>query len=252
MLLADNTGQKYDPWVVFKIRPSTVATTRDENTGFRHGFSRVMWQDMEALEKETRTAIFANGWWNSDLSLQYLQHFFGHRSRTDDPVMLIWDDFSAHWTADIIAFAAKKNVVLQRVPPGYTHCCQPADISWNKPLKDRMRLFWTAYLKAECSKVLACSGEKEPKLTPPDRKRVLCWLHAAWSGLSTTSVKGGFKRIDLLFDGRDNTPSRSVESTEVEDGLVDALQALSWLDAEVGDVCWDDDIVDRHIYQEEA
>ncbi|KAE9235371.1 hypothetical protein PF001_g11272 [Phytophthora fragariae] len=86
----------------------------------------------------------------------------------------------------------------------------------------------TAYKsKAECSKVLACSGEKEPKLTPPDRKRVLCWLHAAWSGLSTTSVKGGFKRIDLLFDGRDNTPSRSVESTEVEDGLVDALQALS-------------------------
>ncbi|KAE9009725.1 hypothetical protein PF011_g10138 [Phytophthora fragariae] len=79
----------------------------------------------------------------------------------------------------------------------------------------------------QCSKVLACSGEKEPKLTPPDRKRVLCWLHAAWSGLSTTSVKGGFKRIDLLFDGRDNTPSRSVESTEVEDGLVDALQALS-------------------------
>ncbi|KAE8973075.1 hypothetical protein PR003_g28582 [Phytophthora rubi] len=115
-----------------------------------------------------------------------------------------------------------------------------------------MRLFWTAYLKAECSKVLACSGEKEPKLTPPDRKRVLRWLHAAWSGLSTTTVKGGFKHIDLLFDGRDNTPSRPVESTEVEDGLVDALQALSWLDAEVGNVCWDDDIVDRHIYQEEA
>ncbi|KAE8969407.1 hypothetical protein PR001_g27508 [Phytophthora rubi] len=144
MLLADNTGQKYDPWVVFKIRPSTVATTRDENTRLRHGFSR------------------------------------------------------------------------------------------------------------ECSKVLACSGEKEPKLTPPDRKRVLRWLHAAWSGLSTTTVKGGFKHIDLLFDGRDNTPSRPVESTEVEDGLVDALQALSWLDAEVGNVCWDDDIVDRHIYQEEA
>ncbi|KAE8889097.1 hypothetical protein PF005_g17768 [Phytophthora fragariae] len=61
MLLADNPGQKYDTWVVFKIRPSTVATTRDENTRLRHDFSRGMWQDMEALEKETYTAIFANG-----------------------------------------------------------------------------------------------------------------------------------------------------------------------------------------------
>ncbi|KAE8994099.1 hypothetical protein PF010_g16796 [Phytophthora fragariae] len=115
-----------------------------------------------------------------------------------------------------------------------------------------MRLFWTAYLKEECTKVLACSGEMEPKLTPPDRKRVLRWLHAVWSRLSTTTVKGGFKHIDLLFDDRDTPPSRPVESTEVEDGLVDALQALSWLDVEVGNVCWDDDIVDRHIYHLKA
>ncbi|KAG3068247.1 hypothetical protein PI124_g19751 [Phytophthora idaei] len=53
--------------------------------------------------------------------------------------MLIWDDFSAHWTAKVIQYAAQKNVILQRVPPGYTRCCQPADISWNKPLKDRLR-----------------------------------------------------------------------------------------------------------------
>ncbi|OWZ21709.1 reverse transcriptase [Phytophthora megakarya] len=68
-----------------------------------------------------------------------LQHFFGELSSTDEPVMLMWDDFSAHWTPELVAFAVEKNVVLQCIPPGYTHCCQPTDIAWNKPLKDGIR-----------------------------------------------------------------------------------------------------------------
>jgi len=55
-------------------------------------------------------------------------------------------------------------------------------------------------------------------------------------------VKGGFKHIDILFDGHENTPSMLVQPDEVDDELVAALEGLSWIDSEVGDVCWDDDI----------
>ncbi|OWZ01516.1 hypothetical protein PHMEG_00027074, partial [Phytophthora megakarya] len=81
----------------------------------------------------------------------------------------------AHWTPEVVAFAVEKNVVLQHIPPGYTHCRQPVDIAWNKPLKDRIRASWTTYLKAQCSKALVSSGDSSPKLTPPDRKRVLSY-----------------------------------------------------------------------------
>ncbi|RLN20132.1 hypothetical protein BBJ28_00011496 [Nothophytophthora sp. Chile5] len=50
------------------------------------------------------------------------------------------------------------------IEAGFTHCCQPADMSWNKPLKDRMRAAWTDYLQAECSKIMTPQEGEEPKL----------------------------------------------------------------------------------------
>ncbi|POM78889.1 Pogo transposable element with KRAB domainlike [Phytophthora palmivora] len=77
MLIAGNTGHKYDSWVI--VKPRVVAC-------------------YEKLQMETRTNIYAHGkgWWNAELSLKFLEHLFGDRCSTDDPVMLIWDDFSAH------------------------------------------------------------------------------------------------------------------------------------------------------------
>ncbi|GMF48179.1 unnamed protein product [Phytophthora fragariaefolia] len=34
------------------------------------------------------------------------------------------------------------NVESMKNPPGYTFVCQPADTSWNKPLKDYLRSNW--------------------------------------------------------------------------------------------------------------
>ncbi|KAF4130552.1 DDE superfamily endonuclease [Phytophthora infestans] len=142
---------------------------------------------MESLQNETKTTIYANpsGWWKAELLLQFLQ-LFCERSSADEPVMLMWDDFSAH---ELVAFALEKNVVLQRIPPGYTHYCQPVDIAWNKILKDRIRASWTSYLKEQCSKVMVDCADGNSKLTPPDRKRVLQWLHADWNELSVTTIK---------------------------------------------------------------
>eukprot|EP00644_Phytophthora_capsici_P007762 jgi/Phyca11/126084/e_gw1.61.238.1 len=165
------------------------------------------------------------------------------------PVMLMWDDFSAHWTPEVVEFAVEKNIVLQRIPPGYTHCCQPADIAWNKPLKDRIRASWTTYLKAQCSKALVSSGESSPKLIPPDRKRVLQWLHTAWNDLTVKTIKGGYKHVDLLFDERTAFSNEDVGADKIDEELADTLRALSWLDDSAGDVSWDDDVVDRHTHK---
>ncbi|KAG3017928.1 hypothetical protein PC120_g10742 [Phytophthora cactorum] len=232
MLMADSTGKM----------------TREENTQLRQGFSRRLRPTIEKLERETSMAIFANakGWWNSKLSLQFLQHHFDTRDDHDDPAMLIWDDFSAHWTAEVVQNAAQKNVILQRVPPGYTHCCQPADISWNKPLKDRMRVSWMEHLRLECARMIRCTENDCTKVRSPDRKDVMHWRHSAWGELSPETIKSGFKKIDLLFDECTTPTSRCVE-VNVDSELVDTLASLECIDEDIGEVGWDDDVVDRYL-----
>ncbi|ETV90100.1 hypothetical protein H310_15069, partial [Aphanomyces invadans] len=40
--------------------------------------------------------------------------------RATKKVMLILDDFSAHFTEEVVAYAESLNVVLERVPPRFT------------------------------------------------------------------------------------------------------------------------------------
>lgn len=88
-----------------------------------------------------------------------------------------------------------------------------------------MRAAWAVNLKAQCAKVLVRSDGKEMALKAPGRQRVLRWLHAAWAGRSSTTVKGGFKHIGNLFNGCEITPSMPVQPDEVDDELVASWRA---------------------------
>ncbi|KAG3113477.1 hypothetical protein PI125_g7311 [Phytophthora idaei] len=59
-----------------------------------------------------------------------------------EPVLLLWVDFSGHWCKDVLSFARIIDVELMEVPPGYTYVCQPADVDWNRPLKELLRKQW--------------------------------------------------------------------------------------------------------------
>ncbi|KAJ0393495.1 hypothetical protein ATCC90586_008744 [Pythium insidiosum] len=124
MLLGDSEGNKYEPFVVIKAKSS-----------FDHPGS-----DIAPLHDTTNLQIYGNpkAWWNESLSLAFLNFHFGHRKETDPPVMLLWDHMSAHWTDKVKAYAAAKRVLLEEVPARFTFCLQPADIAWNRPLKDRL------------------------------------------------------------------------------------------------------------------
>ncbi|EGZ10496.1 hypothetical protein PHYSODRAFT_406309, partial [Phytophthora sojae] len=93
------------------------------------------------------------------------------------PVLLLWDDFSGHWSKEVIQCAKELKVELLKVPPGATSVCQPADATWNGPLKARLRLLWIEHLKAQLL-------ERDPaiafKLMPPTRAEICNWVSSAW------------------------------------------------------------------------
>ncbi|POM59094.1 Hypothetical protein PHPALM_36179 [Phytophthora palmivora] len=77
---------------------------------------------------------------------------------------------------------------LMAIPAGYTFACQPANISWNKPLKDMLRKNW-----------LRNSRSSVPfKLKAPTRHELIGWTKAAWKSLSITVVLTGFSKAQII------------------------------------------------------
>ncbi|KAE8991952.1 hypothetical protein PR001_g21081 [Phytophthora rubi] len=100
ILLTDSNGTKYPPMLVYKCSPFTVPAMALENKCERNGFSVGMWQEMEPVQTSTGMPIHCNakGWFNSELAMIFLRHYFGNRGNRDEPILLLWDDFSGHWS----------------------------------------------------------------------------------------------------------------------------------------------------------
>ncbi|RLN96285.1 hypothetical protein BBJ28_00022835 [Nothophytophthora sp. Chile5] len=148
MLLACSGSTKTDPFLLFKTRASTKPEMARENAALRHGFGRKLWGELEPLQVGAKIHGNPAGWWNSELSIQFLYYHFGQRANMSEPVLLLWDDFSGHWRQDVVISARLINVELMRAPPGYTYVCQPADVAWNQPLKNHLRRQWINFLLA--------------------------------------------------------------------------------------------------------
>ncbi|RHY85095.1 hypothetical protein DYB31_014952, partial [Aphanomyces astaci] len=138
MLLADSNGTKLPLFLVLRTAKSKVEAVVKENLTQRHGFGKTVWQSVEPMQGQNNSQIYGNptAWWNSTISLAFLKFHFGQRAdRATKKVLLLWDDFSAHFTDDVVAYAKEINVLLERIPPRYTWICQSADVAWNRPLK---------------------------------------------------------------------------------------------------------------------
>ncbi|KAL3656743.1 hypothetical protein V7S43_018406 [Phytophthora oleae] len=78
-----------------------------------------MWKDLRAARSEQQLEIYGNqkDWLNRKFSVEFLRYRIGARNAMDIPVLLLWDDFSGHWTDEVIAFAKS---VLMKVPKSAT------------------------------------------------------------------------------------------------------------------------------------
>ena len=126
----------------------------------------------------------ANGWFTSKLVCKRLRYYFGMNTSAK---LLLLDDFGAHKTDEVVRLARSLNVHLMFIPPGLTPVCQPADISWIKPLKSGIRLCWTRKLLEE-------SGVGRPflQLKAPSREQVVSWITENWNYLNEETIKNGF------------------------------------------------------------
>ncbi|KAH9104586.1 hypothetical protein AeMF1_019367 [Aphanomyces euteiches] len=228
MLLADNTGFKHPLFLVLRTSKSKVKATVQENLTTRNGFGKRLWNDVVRLQERHGCQIHGNptAWWNGSLSMKFLEYHFAQRpDRATKKVLLIWDDFSAHFTEEVVAYAEELNVVLERVPPSYTWICQPADVAWNKPLKTVLRQNWLDSIKQQL--VQAKERGIGFKLVPPTRETIVSWVTTAWSDLAKSTIVNGFKKCRLV----DGIPEfDTIVGGVVDDDLLAALMESHSID----------------------
>lgn len=194
MFLADSEGNQYTPFFVLRTVPSKDISTAQDNTTVRRGFGARIWKDIHAFSQQTGAQIFGNrcGWWNTALTVEFVDFHFANRS-TDEPVLLLLDDFSAHWTEAAADHALDLNVYLLKVPPGLTSVCQPADVSWFGPMKRRLRDEWVQFLMQQLRVYDGRATDAPFQLQPPTRSDAIQWAFKAWATLGSKVVKSGFK-----------------------------------------------------------
>lgn len=92
MFLGDSDGNQYllPPFYVLKTPPSKSSDTAEGNATARRGFGMRLWKDIKALSESSGAQIYGNrcGWWNSSLSIEFLDYHFAARN-SDEPVLLL-------------------------------------------------------------------------------------------------------------------------------------------------------------------
>ena len=239
MLLADSEGTKYPLFLVLKQKKSTVKETVEENNRLRYGFGKKVWKEARSMMGTHNCVIHGNpsAWWNGEISLSFLKYHFSTTEHMDEKVVLLWDDFSGHWTKEVLEYAASINVILCKIPPRFTWVCQTADVAWNKPLKAQLRKLWIQDLKGQIDEFNLNQDAEAFTMTPPDRKKIVHWIHIAWNELSTNIITNGFRKTKLLplEMGLDETTEDQFEADNEENCTVLRLEALSALAGEITD-----------------
>jgi hypothetical protein len=102
--------------------------------------------------------------------------------------LLILDSYRCHMMASVVHRIQAMGVEVIHIPGGCTGLCQPVDVGFNKPFKDRIRRLWTDWMVE--------FGLATGTTTTPTRKLVAEWIDAALTEMrsETTIIKNAWRK----------------------------------------------------------
>lgn len=111
--------------------------------------------------------------------------------QTEDPDLrrrlLVLDQYKPHYSPDAKELLENLKTDSILIPAGCTSLVQPADVSWNKPFKTKLRELWTEWMR-DTTRKLTKSG----KLKAPRRQDVINWISEAWHCVTKETIINSF------------------------------------------------------------
>lgn len=144
--------------------------------------------------------------------------------------LLIWDSFRGHLTPDVKQFLRMKyNSDLAVIPGGCTSKLQPADVSWNKPFKERVAELYDEWLFSG-----PVEKTKSGNRRAPSKQLMLTWIKQAWDSISPELIRKSFKKcgISNSLDGSEDHLFQACSDDEdpfegfEQDDVVEAEEVL--------------------------
>jgi len=113
----------------------------------------------------------ANAWIDEVCMIAWVNKVLGPYVATalDDVVLLlILDSYQCHMMALVVQMIQELGVEVKHIPRGCTTLCQPINVGFNKPFKDRMRRQWTLWMMSK--------GIVHGTTSQPVRRNVATWV----------------------------------------------------------------------------
>ena len=90
-----------------------------------------------------------NAWMDKEVMIAWLNEVLApYVTMAPDHVIpvLILDIYRCHMMASVMQMIQELDMEVQHIPGGCTSLCQPVDVGFNKPFKDRMRWQWINWM----------------------------------------------------------------------------------------------------------
>jgi hypothetical protein len=129
--------------------------------------------------------------------------------------ILILDMYRCHMMSSVVQMIQELGVEVQHIPGGCTFLCQPVDVGFNKPFKDRMRRQWINWMTNE--------GVVHGTTSPPARLDVTKWVQNAMLKMKGRGdiIRNAWKRHDyewFFVDNTSATATATATATVNDDG----------------------------------
>ena len=162
-----------------------------------------------------------SAWMIDELTEQYCREVlglfpFGARR------MLAWDAFHCHLTPEIRAVLNQGRVDPVIIPGGCTKFIHAPDVSWNKPIKEKLREIYDEWLARDDHQLTA-----QGNMRPPSRKHMVEWVLEAWRSLPSEIIVKSFKvcALSSSLDGSEDGQLMCIKHGPCGD-LLERLQSF--------------------------
>ena len=197
-------GTVLPSYLVFKGKPGGRIETKEFGTypnGHFYKCQEAAWMDEEVMIA-----------WVKEVLAPYV-------ATAPDHVVpiLILDMYRCHMMSSVVQMIQELGVEVQHIPGGCTSLCQPVDVGFNKPFKDRMRRQWINWMTNE--------GVVHGTTSPPARLDVAKWVHAAMLEMKGRGdiIRNAWKRHDYEWFVN-NTTSATAMVTETATAMATATE----------------------------
>lgn len=176
MMCGNAVGEVLPPYVVYKAGK--------------------MWESWrENGPRGTRYNCSSSGWFDKDIFYDWFRSLLiPHVKHKPEKKILIGDNLSSHFSAEVLALCEEHNIVMVCLPPNSTHLTQPLDVAYFGPMKRA----WRTILK---DWKLTGHGRRDKILQKSDFAALLQKLWCKLLGTGGANLVSGFRACGIYPTG---------------------------------------------------